>query len=91
MPVNVFDVATDANIRPITLLTTLAPLDPINRFIWPAASINRYVTSSTTNIMDAVCTCSQTLNRLFSVNNTAANIAPGLAMEGTASGNMAVS
>lgn len=47
--------------------------------------------SNTETIDTEVKTCSKKFYLLFSVNKTAASIAPGLAIDGTARGNMAVS
>ena len=56
-----------------------------------AASMNRQATTSTASMTAAVCACSVREYDWFSVISTAASMAPGLAMEGTASGKMAVS
>ena len=76
---------------PITRLTTLAPPSPISRCRKPAASMNTSASSSTPSMTSVVSTCSTRPKRAFSVMRTAASIAPGLAIDGTASGKMAVS
>ena len=47
--------------------------------------------TSTASMISAVSACSHALKRLFSVMSTAASMAPGLAIDGTANGKTAVS
>jgi hypothetical protein len=55
----------------------------------PADSMSTSTTSSTISMTTVVNACSTRPNRLFSVIRTAASIAPGLAIDGTPSGNIA--
>ena len=86
-----FCTAAAAGIIPITRLSTFAPDGPINLIIQSPSNIKTSVAMSTRAITRQVSVSWEKLCVLLSVNTTTASNAPGVAMDGIASGKMATS